>query len=183
MSTLHHPHVTWVWGDIPIGLGTRVRTFKPSSEAFQAVGECSNHLHHVHHFEITISTSWWLKFLSPFVISWSCWPLITCLPQCSQFMTVGSGVPLKSAVMTHMVCSRTSLRSWKRFFSSFRPNHRLITGLVQYLLVNHILLLLRLHFLSIRGSYHRFFSFHKLHILGYFDTWTAFFSLSQSAFI
>ena len=25
-------------GDIPIGLGTRVKTFKPSSEAFQAVG-------------------------------------------------------------------------------------------------------------------------------------------------
>ena len=30
MSTLLHPHVTCVWSDIPIGLGTRVRTFKPS---------------------------------------------------------------------------------------------------------------------------------------------------------
>ena len=44
MSILHHPHVTCVWGDIRIGLGTRVRTFKPSSEAFQVVGECTNHL-------------------------------------------------------------------------------------------------------------------------------------------
>ena len=44
-------------GDIPTGLGTRVRNFKLSSETFQAVGECTNHLHHVHHSGITISTS------------------------------------------------------------------------------------------------------------------------------
>ena len=50
-----HPHITCVWGDIPIGLGTRVRTFEPSSEAFQASGECTDHLHHVHHIGITIS--------------------------------------------------------------------------------------------------------------------------------
>ena len=115
MSTFLHPHVTCVWGDIPIGLGTRFRTFKPSSEAFQAVGECTNHLHHVHHSGITISISCWLNSPSPLVISWSSWPLLTCIPQCSQFMTTGSGVPLKSAVMTHMVHSRTSLRLWKRF--------------------------------------------------------------------
>ena len=51
------PHVMCVWGDIPIGLGTRVRTFKPFSEAFQVVGECTNHLHHVHHSKITILIS------------------------------------------------------------------------------------------------------------------------------
>ena len=44
-------------GDISEGLGTRVRTFKPSSEAFPAVGECTNHLHHVHYFGITIQIS------------------------------------------------------------------------------------------------------------------------------
>ena len=34
LSTPLHPHVTCIWGDILIGLGMRVRTFKPSSEAF-----------------------------------------------------------------------------------------------------------------------------------------------------
>ena len=52
-----HPHVTCIWDDILIGLGTSIRTFKPSSEAFQASGECIDHLHHVHHTGITISTS------------------------------------------------------------------------------------------------------------------------------
>ena len=110
MSTLLHPHVTCIWGDILIELGTRVRTFKLSSEAFQVVGECTNHFHHVYHFGITILTSWWLNNLSPFVISWSSWPLITSIPQCSQLMTIWLGVPLKSAVMTHMIRSGTSLR-------------------------------------------------------------------------
>ena len=128
-------------GDIFMGLGTRFRTFKPSSEAFQAVGKCTNHFHHVHHSGITISISWWLNSPSPLVISWPSWPLITCIPQCSQLITIGSGVPLKAAMMTHMVRSRTSLRSWKRFCSGFKPNHRLITGLVQHPLVSHILLL------------------------------------------
>ena len=45
-----------IWGDILIGLGTGVRAFKPLYEAFQAVGECTNHLHYVHHSRITIST-------------------------------------------------------------------------------------------------------------------------------
>ena len=56
-DTLLQLHVTCVWGDIPIGLGTRGRTFKPSNEAFQVVGECTNDLHHVHNFGITISIS------------------------------------------------------------------------------------------------------------------------------
>ena len=30
MSTFLHPHITCVWGDIPIGLGMGVVTFKPS---------------------------------------------------------------------------------------------------------------------------------------------------------
>ena len=50
-------HVTCVWSDILIGLGTGVRAFKLSCESFQTVGECPNHLHHVYHFGITTSTS------------------------------------------------------------------------------------------------------------------------------
>ena len=169
MSTLLHLHVTCVWGDIPIGFGTRVRTFKLSSEAFQAVGECTNHLHHVHHFEITISTFWWLNNPSPLVIPWSSWPLITSIPHCSQLMTIWSDVPLKSAVMTHMIRSITSLWSWTRYCSGFRPDHRLISGLVQHSLVSHILLLL-----INRGNCNWFFSLHKLYFFGDIHSWTTF---------
>ena len=178
MSTILHPHVTCIWGDIPIGLGTRVRTFKPSKEAFQAVGECTNHLHHVYHSGITISISWWLNSPSSLVISWSSWPLITCIPQCSQLMTIGSGVPLKSAVMTHMVRSRISLWLWKRFCYDFRPDHSLITGLVQHPLVSHILLLLTLCLLHSRGNYNRLFGLNKLHFFGDIHSWTTFSSVS-----
>ena len=174
MSTFLHPHVTCIWGDIPIGLGMRVRTFKPSSETFQAIGECTNHLHHVDHFGITISISWWLNSLSPLVISWSSWPLITCIPQCSQLMTIGTGVLLKSVVMTQMVHSRTSLRWWKRFCSGCKPDHRLITGLVQHPLVSYIFLLLTLCLLHNRGNYNRLFSLHKLHFFGDIHSWTTF---------
>ena len=174
MITLLHPHVTCIWSDVLIGLGMKVRTFKPSSEAFQAIGECTNHLHHVHRSGITISISWWLNNISPLVISWSSWPLITCIPQCSQFMTIGSGVPLKSAVMTHMVHSRTSLRSWKRFCSGCRLDHKLITRLVQHPLVSHILLLLTLCLLHNRGNYNRLFGLHKLHFFGDIHSWTTF---------
>ena len=47
MHTLLHPHVTCVWGDIPIGLGTSVVTFKPSVEVSQTSGESINHLHQI----------------------------------------------------------------------------------------------------------------------------------------
>ena len=57
MSTLLQPHVTCVLGDIPIGLGTSVATFKPSVEDCQTCGECVDHLHHIHHSGIAISTS------------------------------------------------------------------------------------------------------------------------------
>ena len=50
-------HVTCVWGDIPIRLGTSVVTFRPFVEVSQIGGECIDHLHHIHHFGITISTS------------------------------------------------------------------------------------------------------------------------------
>ena len=178
MSTLHHLYVTCVWGDILIGLDTRVRTFKPSSNAFQAVGECTNHLHHIHHFGITISISWWLNNSSPLVISWPSWPLITSIPQCSQLMTIRSGVPLKPAVMTHMVRSRTSLRSWKRFCSSFKPDHRLIMGLVQHSLVSYILLFLNIFLFNSRGNYNWLFGIHKLHFFGDVHNWTTFSSVS-----
>ena len=54
-STLLHSHITCVWGDIPIGLGTSVVTFKRSVEVCQISGECINHFHHIHHLE---SSSW-----------------------------------------------------------------------------------------------------------------------------
>ena len=178
MSTLLHPHITYVWSDIHVGLGTRVRTFKPSSKAFQAIGECTNHLHHVHHSGITIPIFWWLNSPSPFVISWSSWPLITCIPQCSQLMTFGSSVPLKSAVMTQMVHSRTFLRSWKRFCFGCRPDHRLITGLVHHPLVSYIHLLLNIFHFNSRGSYHKFFGLHKLHFFGDVHSWITFSGVS-----
>ena len=163
MNTFLHPYVMCVWGDIPVGLGTGVRTFKPSSKAFQTVGECTNHLHHVHHSGITISISWWLNNPSPLVISLSSWTLITCIPQCSQLMTIRSGVLLKSAVMIQMVHSRTSLRLWKRFCSGCKPNHKLIMGLVQHPLVSYILLLLNICLFNSRVNYHQLFGLHKLH--------------------
>ena len=52
-----HGHVVMLMHEYPFSptrhlrLGTGVRAFKPSCEAFQAVGECTNHLHHVHHSE------------------------------------------------------------------------------------------------------------------------------------
>ena len=57
MSILLHPHVICIWGDILIGLGTGVMTFKHSVEVSQTGSECINHLHHIHHSGITISTS------------------------------------------------------------------------------------------------------------------------------
>ena len=56
MSIILHPHVTCVSGDIPIGLGMSVATFKPSVKVSQIGSECINHLNHIHHFGITIST-------------------------------------------------------------------------------------------------------------------------------
>ena len=56
MSTLLHPHVTCVWGDIPIGLGTNVMAFKPSVEVCQTGGECINHPYHIPYSEITFLT-------------------------------------------------------------------------------------------------------------------------------
>ena len=168
MCTLLHPHDTCVWGDIPRGLGTIVVTFKPSGEACQTGSECINHPHHIPHSRITISTSWWLNSPSPLVVSWSTWPLISCILQCSKFMTIRSGVSLKSTVMANMVCSRTSLWSWKRCLSSFRIYHRLVLGLIQHPSVSHNLLLFNLCLLHSRGNYNWFFGLHKLHFFGDF---------------
>ena len=178
MSTLFHSHVTCVWGDILIGLGMGVRAFKPSCEAFQAVGECTNHLHHVHHSGITISTSW--RFTNPIspVISRSSWPWSTCIIHCSQLLKIWSGMPLKSAMMTHMVRSRTSLWSWTRLGSGFKPAHRLITGLVQHPLISHILLPFNHRFLNSRSNFNRFFSLYKLHFFGDIARWAAFSDIS-----
>ena len=178
MSTLFHPHVTCIWGDFLIGLGMRVKAFKPSCEAFQAVGECTNYLHHVHHSRITISISWW--FTSPIspVISRSLWPWSSCTIDCSQLLTIWSSMPLKSAVVTHIVRSRTSLCSWTRLGSGFRPAHKLLTGVVQHPLVIHIPLLLHLGLLSSRTNFNLLFGLYKLHFFGDTARWATPFDLS-----
>ena len=178
MSTLLHLHVMCVWGDIPIGLGT---SFKPSVEIYQTCGECINHLHHIHHSGITISASWLFNSPIPFVIFWSSQPLSTWFLQCLQLMTIGSSVTLNSTVMEKVLSSRTSLWLWD-WFPTLRFDHWLFRRLSHKPLVSHILLLLWLHLLSICGSYHRFFRFHKLHFLGYISSRTAFTGVSQSTF-
>ena len=158
MSILLHPHVTCVWGDFLIGLGMGVRAFKPLYEAFQAVGECTNHLHHVHHFEITVLISWWFTNPISSIISRSSWLLRSCTILCSQLLTIWSSMPLKSAMMTHTIWSRTSLWSWMRLGSGFRPAHRLITW-IQQPFVPHISLLLYLGLLSSKTNISWFFAF------------------------
>ena len=177
MSTLFHPHVTCVWGDFLIGLGMWVRAFKPSCEAFQAVGECTNHLHHVHHSGITISISWW--FTSPIspVISRSSWPWSSCTIDCSQLLTIWLSMPLKSAVVTHIVRSRTSLWSGTRLSLGFRPAHRLLTGVVQHTLVIHIPLL-HLGLLNSRTNFNLLFGLYKLHFFVDTARWATSFGIS-----
>ena len=120
MSTLLHPHITCIWGDIPIGLGMSVVAFKLSIETCHTDGECINHFHRIHHSRITISTSWLLNNLIPFVISWSSWPLITCILQCSKLITIWPSVSLKSIMMVEIFCFWTSLWFWKWFPFGFR---------------------------------------------------------------
>ena len=183
MSTLFHPHVTCIWGDFLIGLGMRVKAFKPSCEAFQAISECTNHLHHVHHSGITISISWWFTGpISP-VISRSSWPWSSCTIDCSQLLTIWLGMPLKSAVMTHIVRSRTFLWSWTRLGSGFRPAHRLITGVVQHPLVIHIPFLLHLRLLSSRTNFNLLFSLYKLYFFGDIARWATPSGISQPGFV
>ena len=182
MSTLFHPHVTCVWGDFFIGLGTRVRAFKPSCEALQAVGESTNHLHHVHHSGITTLISWWFNSpISP-IISRSSWPLRSCTIHCSQLLTIWSSIPLKSAMMTHIVRSRTSLWSWTRIGSGFRPAHGLITWFQQPF-VPHIPLLLYLGLLSSRANISWFFGLYKLHFFSDIARWATSSGISQSGFV
>ena len=166
MSNPLHPHVTCVWGDIPIRLGMWIVSFKPAVEVCQTCGECLNHLHYFHHTRISILTSWLPNSPIPLVISWSSWPLIPSIIQCSQFMTIGSGVSLKFTMMAYMVHSWTSLWFWRWSPFGFRPNHWLVARLVQYPLVSHILLFLNLCFLNSRDNFFWFFGVHKLYFLG-----------------
>ena len=183
MSTLFHPHVTCVWGDILIGLGTGVRAFKPSCEAFQTVGECPNHLHHIHHSGITTSTSW--RFTIPIspVISRSSRPWSTCIIHYSQFLTIWSSVPLKSAVVTHIVWSRTSLWSGTGLGSGFRLAHRVLMRVVQHPFVIHIPLFLHLGLLSSRTNFNLLFGLYKLHFFGDTPWWTTSFGISQTRLV
>ena len=182
MSTLFRPHVTCVWGDFLIGLGTGVRAFKPLCEAFQAVGECTNHLHHVHHSGITILISWWFTSLISLVISRSSWPWSCCTIDCSQLLTIWLGMPMKFSVMTHIVRSRTSLWSWTRLGSGFRPAHRLITRVVQHPFVIHIPLFLNLGFLNSRTNFNLLFGLYKLHFFGDTTRWATPSGISQLGF-
>ena len=163
MSTLFRPYITCVWGDILIELGTGVRAFKPSCEAFQTVGECPNHFHHVHHSGITTSTSW--RFTNPIslVISRSSRPWSTCIIHCSQLLTIWSSVPMKSAVVTHIVWFINSLWSGTRLGSEFKPAHKLLMKVVQHPFVIYIPLFLHLGLLSIRTNFNLLFSLYKLH--------------------
>ena len=183
MSTLFHPYVTSVWGDILIGLGTGVRSFKPSCEAFQIVGECPNHLHHVYHSGITTLTSW--LFTSPIslVISRSSRPWSTCIIHCSQLLIVWSNVPLKSAVVTHIGWSRTSLWSGTRLGSGFRPAHRLLMRVFQHPFVIHIPLFLHLGLFSSRTNFNLLFDLYKLHFFGDTTWWTTSSSISQTGLV
>ena len=183
MSTLFHPHITCVWGHILIGLGAGVRAFKPSCDAFQAVGECTNHLHHIHHSGITILTSWW--FTSPIspVSFRSSRPWSTCILYCSQLLTIWSSMPLKSAVVTHIVWSRTSLWSRTRLGSGFRLAHRLLMGVVQHSLVIHIPLFLHLGLLNSRNNFNLLFGFYKLHFFGDTTWWTTSSGISQPGLV
>ena len=183
MSNLFHLHVTCVWGDILIGLGTRVRAFKPSCEAFQAVAEFTNHLHHVHYFGITTSTSW--RFTSPIspVISRSLRPWSTCIIHCSQLLTIWSSIPLKSVVVTHKVRSRTSLWSWMRLGLGFRLAHKLLMGVVQHLLVIHIPLFLHLGLLSSKTNFNLLFDLYKLHFFGDIARWATSSGISQPGLV
>ena len=114
---------------------------------------------------------------------WSSRPLSTWILQCLKLMTIGSDVTLNSTVMAEVLSSQTSLWLWEWFPFTLEFDHWLVRRLSHKPLVSHILLLLQFHFLSIRGSYHRFFSFHKFHILGHFNTRTTLSDVSQSAFI
>ena len=183
MSTIFHPHVTCVWDDFLIELGMGVRAFKPSCEAFQAVGECTNHLHYVHHSGITILMSWW--FTSPIspIISRSSWPWSNCTIHYSHLLTIWSGMPLKSIVMTHIVRSRTSLWSWTRLGSGFRPINRLITGVVQHPLVIHIPLFLHPGFLNSGTNFNLLFCLYKLHFFRDTIQWATPSGLSQPGFV
>ena len=183
MSTLFHPHVTCVWGDFLIGLGTGVRAFKPSCEAFQAVGECTNHLHHVHLFGITISTSWRFTNLISFVISKSSRPWSTCIIHCSQLLTIWSSVPMKSVMVTHIVWSRTSLWSGTRLGSRFRPAYRLLMRVVQHPFVIHIPLFLHLGLFSSRINFNLLFGLYKLHFFGDTAWWTTSSGISQTGLV
>ena len=177
MSTIFHPHITCISGD------TGVKAFKPSCEAFQAVGECPNHLHHVYHSGITTSTSW--RFTSPIspVISRSSRPWSTCIIYCSQLLTIWSSVPLKSAVVTHIGWSRTFLWSGTRLGSRFRPTHRLLMRVVQHPFIIHIPLFLHLGLLNSKTNFNLLFGLYKLHFFSDIAWWTTSSNISQPGLV
>ena len=181
MSIPFHPHGMCVWGDIPIGLGTSVVSFKPSGEACQTSGECINHLHHVHHTGITILTSWLLNNPIPFVISRFFWPLITCILQCPQLMTIWSSVSLLSTVMTEMLYSWTSL--W--FMKWFLLASVLTTDWLQGLFSTHWLATFFFFssFTFSGVSYNWLFGLYKFHFFGDIGRWATPSDISQPGLV
>ena len=129
MCTLLHPHDTCVWGDIPIGLGTIVVTFKPSGEACQTGSEGINHLQHILHSGIAFLTFWLLNSPIPFAMSWSSRPLSIWILQCLKLMTIWSDVSWNSTMMAKVLSSRTSLWLWERFPFTLMFDHWLVRRL------------------------------------------------------
>ena len=76
-------------------------------------------------------------------------------------------MPLKSAVVTHIVWSRTSLWSGTRLSSGFIPAYRLLMRVVQHPFVIHIPLFLHLELLSSSTNFNLLFSLYKLHFFAY----------------
>ena len=173
-SPTRHVHLGWY----PYRIGTWIVIFKPVVEVRQTCGECFNHLHYIHHTRIFILTSWLPNSPIPLVISWSSWPLVPSIIQCSQLMTIGSGVSLYSTIMAYMVCSWTFLWFWRWSLFGFRPDRWLVVRLVQHPLLSHILLLLHIGFLNNWDNYNRLFGLHKLHLFGDVHNWTAYSGVS-----
>ena len=95
----------------------------------------------------------------------------------------GKDMPLKSAVVTHIVWSRTSLWSWTRLSWGFRPTHRLLTRVVQHPLVIHIPLLLHLRLLSSMTKFNLLYGLYKLHFFRDTAWWATPFGISQPEFV
>ena len=144
-------HVCLGW--FPYRIGYVNCDLQTCVEVFQTCGECLNHLHYIHHTGISILTSWLPNSPIPLVISWSSWPLIPNIIQCSQLITIRFGVSLKSTMIAYMVHSRTSLWFWRWSPFGFRLDRWLVVRFVQHPLVSHILLFVMTYVVHMLRTY------------------------------